>query len=446
MYIDTFNSFLDTVSSLLWGWPLIGFILASGVVFTVTLGFVQFRYFGTAWSLLFKPEASQGATISPLQAFLNTLSASVGNGSLTGMATAIYSGGPGAAFWVFVIGFFSMAIRYAEVFCGTSVAVQLPNGSVRGGPLAYIGRAPGGSVLVPIYMICVLWLTFASGCAMQCQAITGGLVHITGWSPYIFAGILFVLLVYIMSGGAQRVLKVSDTIVPVKVLLFVVATLIALVWHAGNLLDALYTIVGYALTPAAMKGGLIGFTVQNAIRYGLVRSSNATESGIGTAGILYGATGSQHPVRSGLVSMITTLISNHVVCFSVMLLIVASGAWQSGVEGVNMTIDAYASVFGAWGAIVVTVLSIMFGLGVLVTYVYIGRECWMFMSNGKYVGLYYTLYALCALGGSLGQVSIVWKMIDIAVAGLLITNLYALWIMLPEMRAALRAYQRHQHS
>lgn len=433
---------LDHISSFLWGWPLIGFILITGIVFTVALSFVQFRYFGTAWSLLMHPEkTTHGATISPLQAFLNTLSASVGNGSLTGMATAIYSGGPGAAFWVFVIGFFSMAIRYAEVFCGTSVAVRLLDGSVRGGPLAYIAKAPGGSILVYVYMICMLLLTFASGCGMQCQSITGGLVRITGISPYIFASILFFLLIYIMSGGAQRVLKVSDAIVPAKVLLFIGATLFALIWHAGNLIEALSIIVGYALTPAAMKGGLIGFTVQNAIRYGLVRASNATEAGIGTAGILYGATGSQHPVKSGIVSMITTFISNHIVCFSIMLLIVASGAWKSGIEGVGMTIDAYASVFGSWGGIVVTVLSIMFGLGVLVTYVYIGRECWLFMSNGKYIGLYYALYALCALGGSLGHVSTVWKLIDIGVAGLLITNLYALWTMLPQMRTSLKAYR-----
>jgi AGCS family alanine or glycine:cation symporter len=441
MFFTTLETLINNINSLLWGWPLIIFIGLTGIVFTCALGFIQFRSFFAAWRYLLFPEKSRGGEISPLQAFLNALSASLGNGSLTGMATAINAGGPGAAFWVFILGFLSMPIRFAEVFCGTSVAVRLADGSVRGGPIAYIQKAPGGAFLAYVYVFCALWLTFASGCAMQCQAITKGLVNVTGASPYIFAVILFTFLVYVLSGGASRILRVADIIVPLKVLLFFIATSIALALSAGRLWSALETIVGFAFHPEAMKGGLLGYTMQNAIRFGMSRVSNATETGLGTAGILYGATGSTRPVQSGIMSMTTTFISNLLVCFALMVLIVASGAWQTGAQGTDLTIAAYSSVFGVWGGIVVTTLSLMFGLGVLVTYIFIGRECWGFLTHNRYFVFYGALFCLFALFGSLAKVNVVWDLVDISNAGLLSINLYALWLMIPTMRSALLKYR-----
>jgi len=442
--IDNIDAVIRAIGGFLWGWPLIIFFVVTGVVFTIAFRGIQFRYFFTAWKYVFQSEDSggtQGAALSPLQAFLNTLSASLGNGSFAGMSTAIYAGGPGAAFWVFLLGFISMPVRFAEVFCGTTVTTRLPNGAVRGGPMAYIAQAPGGRIITSLYVACCLLLCFVSGCAMQCQAITGGLVQVTAWPPALFAGLLFALLVYIVSGGSRRIFKLSDMIVPVKVALFFIATGIAFLMHAKGIGAALHTILRYAFTPGAMSGGVIGYTIQDAIRYGMVRTLNATEAGIGTAGILYGATGSTATIRNGIAAMVTTFISNHLVCCSLLLLMVVSGAWNSGYQGIDMTVYAYSTVFGSWGSIVVTLLSSMFGLGVLVAYVYIGRECWMYFTEGKYDTAYYAIYCLCALVGSLAKIDLVWNAIDVAVAGLLITNLYALWYMMPRIRHAVQQYQ-----
>lgn len=443
MFLEYLDTFVQRAGAALWSWPLLLFIGITGVVFTIAFKGIQFRYFFTAWRYVLQPEAGKSnESITPLQAFTNTLSASIGNGSLVGMATALYSGGPGAVFWVFILGFISMPIRFAEVWSGTSFTVRLRDGSLRGGPMAYISQVPGGRILASLYVLFCLLLTFASGCAMQCQSITGGLVRMTGWSPYVFAVLLFGLLVYIVSGGARRVLKASDMIVPVKVLLFFIATIAALVYNAGSLVEAVRLIIGYAFTPHAMSAGLLGYTIQDAIRFGWARVLNATEAGLGTAGILYGATGSTQSVRSGIMAMATTFVSNHLVCTVIMLLIVASGAWKSGENGINMTVEAYSSLFGAWGALVVTTLSIMFGLGVVVAYAYIGRECWSFLTEGRYLGVYDALYCVAAFVGSLANLSIVWNATDISNAGLIVINFYALWYILPRMRAALNEYQK----
>lgn len=433
---------LQHLGDLIWGWPLLGFIIGTGIILTVALDFVQFRYFFASWRAVFAPEQSDGAAITPFQAFLNSLSASVGNGALTGMATAIYSGGPGAAFWVFLLGFFTMSIRFAEVYAGTSRARKGTGGEWYGGPMAYIQDVPGGSVLVMIYVFFCLMLTFFSGNAMQCQAITKGMTATFSLPDYGVAAILVLFLWYVMAGGAQRVLQASDVIVPLKVALFFIATFGALVYHYDALWGAVVLMVRAAFTPSAIAGGVIGYTVQDALRFGMARSLNATEAGLGTAGILYGGTGSKNPVHSGIMAMATSFMSNHLVCFAIMLLIVASGAWQVDSIGTGMTIAAYQSVYGSWGGIIVTTLSVLFGLGVLVTYAYIGRECWRFLTGNRGLFLYMVLYIAMALLGALADVALVWHSIDIAVAGLVIINLYALLCALPTMRQAVYAYKK----
>ena len=442
MNVDSVALALKQIGDLLWSWPLILFILGSGVLMTLVLRGVQFRYFISAWRYLITPETAQTGTITPLQAFLNTLSASVGNGALTGMATAIYSGGPGAAFWVFILGFFTMPIRFAEVFAGTQFTISDQKTGVRGGPMAYIGSVPGGRVLASLYVFTCLVFTLICGDAMQANAISKGLTAtVPALHPSLIAGALFIFLVYVVLGGAQRVLKVSDRIVPLKVGLFLVAILIALLYHYAAIWGAIQLMVSSAFSSQALMGGVIGHTIQDAIRFGMARSLNATEVGLGTAGILYGATQSKDPIRSGIMAMATSFISNHVVCFSIMLLIIASGAWSSGIIGPGMTIAAFSSVYGYAGGWIVTLLSMMFGLGVLVAYIFIGRECWLFLFGQRGLSFYSALFCLFALVGALIDVALVWNSIDLMVAGLVVMNLYALLVKLPVISRALRAYQ-----
>lgn len=435
------NVFVDLLREWIWGWPLIVFIVASGIYLTLAFSFVQFRYFFTSWRYVFTPEKGAGDKnyISPFQAFVNTLSASIGNGSLNGMATAMYAGGPGAAFWMFVLGFFNMAIRFAEVFASLTFTERSAMGAIRGGPMTYLKQVPGGSFLPFVYAFFCLLLALITGNGMQCKSITTGIFKMTCLSPYIIAGLLFILLLYIMFGGAQRIINVSDRIVPVKVGLFVLATLIVLAFHVTNIFSALTTIVYAAFEPQAIMGGFMGHTVQQAIRFGMARNLNATEVGLGTSAILFGSTGSANPWRSGVMSMASTFISNYIVCFALMLVFMVTGVWNSGASDITMTIAAYSSVFGLCGGWIVTFLSITFGLGTLVAYAYIGRECWMFLTKGRYEIVYIVLYCLMALFGSLVDGGILWSAIDIVNAGLVTSNIFGLVVLAYRMRPAVVA-------
>ncbi|MGC2310132.1 MAG: amino acid carrier protein [Candidatus Babeliaceae bacterium] len=449
MSFSSIEKMLELIGSHIWGWPLIFFILFTGIVLTIAFDFVQFRYFLASWKYVLFPEKQTGNRenyISPFQAFVNTLSASIGNGSTAGMATAMYAGGPGAAFWILILGIFSMAIRFAEVSASTYFVEKTPQGTLRGGPMAYLKRVPGGFILPSFYATFCLLLSFFSGNAMQCQSITLGLKKMSGIDTRIIAAVLFAFLLYIMLGGAQRIIKVSDRIVPIKVGLFFIATLIALIYHYNMILPALGIIFKSAFEPQAIAGALTGYTIQNALRFGLSRTFNATEAGIGTAGVLFGATGSKDSVRSGIMSMASTFISNYLVCFLLMLVFVASGVWNSGLTSTPLTIAAYSTVFGNFGGWLVTFLSITFGMGVLVAYAYIGRECWMYLTGGKFTFVYIAIYCLMALIGSLAQVGLIWHSIDIINAGLLLSNLYGLLVLLPTLRKNLREFRHKKAS
>ena len=172
-------------------------------------------------------------------------------------------------------------------------------------------------------------------------------------------------------------------IVPLKVGLFFVSAVMILMFHYQSIIPALKLLL-IADSTAAFAGGIAGFTIQQAMQYGILRSINATESGLGTAAILFGSTGSVHPVRDGIMAMATSLVSA-LVCFTVSLCIVASGVWNSGATSTALTIAAYQSVFGSIGGWLVTFLSTAFGIGVMVSYAYITKAAWDTITGNRFV-------------------------------------------------------------
>ncbi len=437
------EQFFAWLGALLWGWPMIIFVAAASIALTVGLHFIQFRAFFTGWKYIISPEdrgVSDEESISPLQAFINALSTSLGNGAIAGMATAIHDGGPGAAFWIFMLGFFTMVLRFAEVYASTQFITTNATGVLRGGPMVYLSKVFGGRYLIYVYAALCFFLSLVSGNAMQCNSIRVGIEGIVGQAPYVIAILLFLFLLYIMFGGAQRIMKVAEAVIPVKVGLFFGASILLLLYHYDAIIPALRTIMVGAFTPQALKGAATGVTVQAAIRYGFARGLNAVEAGLGNAGILFGATGSKNPVQSGIMSMITAFISTHLVCFLLTLLLVATGVWNTGLTSTALTTAAYETLFGQLASWIVTFLSLSFGLGVLVAYAYIGRECWLFLTRGRWSQAYTWMYCSMALFGALGSVAVVWRMLDCIVAGLIIVNVYGLVLLIPRMRRGVQAY------
>jgi AGCS family alanine or glycine:cation symporter len=423
---------LDSLAAFIWGWPLVSLVIIANLIATVLLRGIQFRYFFPSWKYLrFRTNTSSAHYISPLQAFLNTLSASLGNGSAAGMATALYSGGPGVVFWIFINGFLGMALRFAEVFLSTTIVDSQGSGMFRGGPMVFLHHVPGRALLPILYAIATLFVSIAAGSGMQANSITISVIRLTGVDALVCAGIALVLVAYILGGGAQRIMRFSETIIPIKVFVFFIATTIVFVLHLPKLFQAIHLVFEHAFTSNALIGVANGYTVQQALRFGISRSVSATEAGLGTAGIFFGSTKNPDPWKSSCMSMISLFISNHLVCCVLLLLLIMTGVWDSGLTSTAMTCAAYETVFGSFGGVLITFLSMVFGLGVLVAYAYIGRECWLFLFGPRYIWIYNTAYCMMAALGALTPVNTIWAAVDIGNACMMILNVYGIMMLFP---------------
>lgn len=435
----TIYTVIERIVDKIESWPLIIFVVGVSILCTIALGFVQFRYFGRSCSVALKPQgAAVAGQMSPLQAFLNSLSTGLGNGSLAGVATAIYAGGPGTVFWMVIIGLLLMAPRFAEVYL--AVYKKTLRGLYFGGPIVYITDL-FGSVVAWIYALSAFLFACIVSCALQSNSIALSLHQ--GWqiSPFYVAFGFLLFTLYVLFGGAARILRVSDMLTPLKVILFFVSASIVLVYHMGNLMQALHLIVTSAFTPQAVAGGAIGFSVQQAMRFGIFRSIFATEAGLGTSSILFGATKSERPVEDGFMGMLSVFMST-LVCLLVGLCIVASGVWNSGLTSTELTSVAFQTTFGQFGSWIVAALSITFGMGVLVAYAFIARQIWLFISAGKYLWLFNVIYCVLAFGGALVSPHVLFHIGGIINACMLVINLSAITLLLPVIRKALREYAR----
>ncbi len=421
------------------GWPRILYTVIAGIIFTVAFRFIQVRYFVRSWRSIFSPAkktVSKG-DMSPFQAFVNTLSTNLGNGSIVGAAVAVFTGGPGAALWVLIIGMVLMSVRFAEVYASTLYGEHAPKDTVLGGPMLYLKDVIGGKYLSWLYALFCLFFGLIVGNAMQTHSISWSITTTWGVDSLIIALGLAVFICYIVFGGAKRIIAVSDKIVPIKVLVFFGSALAVIGYHGSGLPKALQLIFSSAFSPMAFAGGFFGFSVMQAIRSGMNLSITATESGLGTAAILFGYTGSKDPMKSALMGMVSTFVSS-IVCFLVALCVVISGVWDSGLTSAALTIASFYTVFGQWGGWIVSFLSISFGVGVLVSYAYITRAAWFCLTGGKYEKLFAMLYCAAAFAGAVVNVHVVWKAVEIINALLLVINLFGLLWLMPRLTRAVR--------
>lgn len=434
------NYFIHELSAVVSGWPLIIFLVGSSLLCTFALGFVQFRYFLTSWKITLFPKKGEtekgGGQLSPLQAFLNSLGMSMGNGVLAGVATAIYAGGPGALFWLVITGICLMAIRFAEVYL--SLHFQNTRSHI-GGPMLYMKQLRGGAYVAYAYAIFAFLYALAVGNAIQTNAISLSVQTVWQVNPLIVAIIVLLFTLYVMLGGAKRIIALSDAIVPLKVILFFIAVFVVLGYHWANIVPALQLIFKSAFSFTAAAGGALGFTVQQAVRFGMLRSLMSSEAGLGTAGIVFGSTESKRHVEDALMGMLTTFIST-MICFILGVSILVCGLWDAGQTSTALVIQSFNTVFGAVAGWVVTILAIAFGGGLLVSYGFVARNVWAYLTNGRFALIGSLLYCAFAFMGAMVNPHVLWLLGDIINAGLILLNIPAIIMLIKVIQNGLKKY------
>lgn len=443
------DKIITAIDNAVWGLPLICLIMATGIFLTARLGLVQIRHLGKAFKFMFKDEEDGSGEVTSFGALCTALSATIGTGNITGVATAIALGGPGALFWMVIAAFFGMATKYAEGLLAIKYRTIDEDGHVLGGPFYYIENGMGKkwTWLAKIFAFFGAGVgLFGIGTFTQVNSIASAVknffdpdmahtVSLLGgnysWATVIAGLFLTVGVGLVVLGGIQRIAKVSEIIVPFMAVLYVGLAVIIIITNITAVPAALASIVKSAFTGSALAGGAVG-SVFVAMQKGVARGIFSNESGLGSAPIAAAAARTKEPVRQGLVSMTGTFIDTIVICTMTGLSIVIAGSWLNPeLEGVAITMDAFQKglPFPPFVATFSLMLCLVFfAFTTILGWNYYGERCveYLFNRNKGVVMGYRILYIFAVFIGPYMTVKAVWNIADIFNALMAFPNLIAL--------------------
>ena len=443
------DKIITAIDNAVWGLPLICLIMATGIFLTARLGLVQIRHLGKAFKFMFKDEEDGSGEVTSFGALCTALSATIGTGNITGVATAIALGGPGALFWMVIAAFFGMATKYAEGLLAIKYRTIDEDGHVLGGPFYYIENGMGKkwTWLAKIFAFFGAGVgLFGIGTFTQVNSIASAVkdffdpdmahtVSLFGgnysWATVVAGVILTLCVGLVVLGGIQRIAKVSEVIVPFMAVLYVGLAVIIIIANITAVPAALASIVKSAFTGSALAGGAVG-SVFVAMQKGVARGIFSNESGLGSAPIAAAAARTKEPVRQGLVSMTGTFIDTIVICTMTGLSIVIAGSWLNPeLEGVAITMDAFQKglPFPSFVATFSLMLCLVFfAFTTILGWNYYGERCveYLFNRNKGVVMGYRILYILAVFIGPYMTVKAVWNIADIFNALMAFPNLIAL--------------------
>ena len=431
-------------------WPVVILLLAgTGIYLSFQTGFIQIRRLGLAFKLMFRgrdKEEMEGRTgdITPFQALMTALAATVGNGNIAGVATAIASGGPGAPFWMWMTAVFGMATKYAEGMLGLHFRVRNEDGTYSGGAMYYLRdgirwKAFGKFLALWFSIAVIVMATFGSGNMAQSNSIALALNSDFG-IPFIGTGIgLAILVGIVIIGGVKRIAAVAERLVPGMIVLYMGAGMYVILTNVLVIPDIIMIVLRSALTNEAMVGGFLGHTVKEAIRYGIARGLFSNESGLGSAPIVAAAAQTKNPVRQALVSSTGTFWDTVVVCAMTGLVVVNSGEWMNGLRGAELTNTAFTDI-PLVGPIVLTIGLLTFVFSTILGWSYYGEKAAEYLWGPRVVAPYRWLWVVAVMLGSILSLPIVWTFADIANGLMAIPNLITLLVLTGVLIAETRTY------
>ena len=415
----------QTADALFMPWVVIA-LFASGAFLTIRLGFVQVVRFPEAVREMFAPrqQATAAGALAPFQAFMTALAGSIGTGNIIGVATAIVSGGPGALFWIWVFGFVAMAIKFCEASLGLRYRV-VQGETVLSGPMYYLRDGLGQPWLAWLFALiagvaCLFTTPFTQTNSVavvldsQIEQLvpSAAPIHLGGFEvdpERLIIGVVVAVLTWlVIIRGVKSIGAAAARLSPLKVTLYLVGGLIVIATHVQELPGVLSLVFSEAFSPRAAVGTAAGVGVWQAIRYGLARGVYANEAGFGTAAVAYGTAQSARPDQQGLNAVMEVFIISFVTSTISALVVLVTGAWQTGAAGpvaIPAAFNAAMPYVGGWMAAVSVFL---FGYSTLIGWAYFGEQFLEYLFGGKIVLPYRWVYCFLIPIGAIAKPDVVW--------------------------------------
>ena len=428
--MDYLNAFFTTLSSLLWGWPMIALLLGTHVFLTIRLRFPQLKIL-KAIKLSVKRDKDASGDVSQFGALATALAATIGTGNIVGVATAISLGGPGAVFWCWLTGVFGIATKYGEGLLAIKYRETTADGRMLGGPMYALEKGLGWKWMAVLFAIFTACASFGIGSTVQANAIAT-ITHEAYGVPTTIVGIAVSLLVAaVVLGGVKSIARVCGFLVPFMALFYVLGCIYILSVNGSYVWPAIKLIVESAFSPQAASGGFAGTSVMLAARYGISRGLFSNESGMGSAPIVAAAARTRNPVRQALVSSTGTFWDTVVICAITGVVIVSSIlaypdiSYTDGATLTKMAFDKIPYV----GKPLLRFGLLTFAFSTILGWSYYGERAVEYLKGKSWMLVYRVLFIISIFAGSVANLNVVWNLSDCTNALMAIPNLISLLLL-----------------
>lgn len=420
------------LDNFIWGYFMMFLLVGVGLYLSIRMRFVQIRFFKHAWSLISGKwdNPKEAGELSHFKTLTTALSATVGTGNIAGVATAVASGGPGAIFWMLFAAFLGMCTKFTCCILAMLYRDIDEEGEVSGGPMYYLKK---GLNMPRLGFAFALFTTVAAifgiGNLVQANSVAEPLFDYYGF-PKIYTGlILSILTGIVILGGVKRIAVFSSKIVPIMAALYILGSLTILFKHIDLIPMAFITIVKSAFGIEQVGAGALGFTVSQAMHFGVARGLFSNEAGLGSAPIAHATAKTSEPVRVGIVAMLEPFIDTIIICAMTGLVVIISGLYIDGQSGATLTSLAFEKLLPGFGKLIVLSCIVLFAFSTLVSWSYYGDRSvkYMFPKHSNIaVNLYRWTYILLIPLGATTSLTLIWKIADIANGFMALPNLIAL--------------------
>ena len=440
--LDVITSINSKINGFVWGPIMLALLVGTGVYLTFRTGWIQVRWFGyilkhTVGTLFRKSEKDHGNNLTPFQAVTTALAGTVGTGNIAGVTGAIFVGGPGAVFWMWVSAFFGMCTKYSEIALAMQFRSTDENGVHKGGPMYYIEKGLGKNwkFLAVIFAILGGLASFGIGNIAQSSEIAGAMNGLFGISPLITGVILSAIVAVVLIGGVKRIGQVTSYLVPFMAMFYIAAGIIVIIMRAGQIPAAFAAIFSSAFSFEAVGGGVFGYAIMVAMKQGFARGVFSNEAGLGSAPIAHAASSTEEPAEQAIWGVFEVFFDTIVICTITAMAVLLSGM-PLGADALSAyaskgaaAVAAFNSILpGTLGGTIIQISLLFFALSTILSWSYYGERCWGYITgNNKVFDLVYkVIFILFCIVGATGSGTLMWDIADTLNGMMAIPNLIAL--------------------
>lgn len=451
--MDFFENVISKAASIAWGPVTIILLLGTGIFLSFGTKFIQFRKMGLAIKSLFSKGDEAEGDITPFQALMTSMAATIGTGNIVGVSSAIAYGGPGAVFWMWISGAFGGATKFAEALLAVKFRITNEAGEKSGGPMYYISRGMSKrykkdySWLGWIFALFGFIASFGIGNMAQANSVSESVLVTFGINPTVTGIIIAILTALVIIGGIKNIGSVTEKMVPAMALIYIIGSLVAIFNNADAIPGVFRMIFANAFTGKAVGGGVIG----TVIRLGIARGIFSNEAGLGSAPIAHAASKNNDPVNEGIIGSLGAFIDTIIVCTMTALVILTSGIVTIGESGVMaiegdligaaLTTAAFDKLLPNVGGYIISIGLIFFAFSTIIGWYYYGSKCFEYIAGVKAVNYYKLAWVILTFVGATTSLEIVWNLSDVFNGLMAIPNLVGLLALSPLVFEMTREYE-----